>query len=160
MSIEFSKYYRLALAACSPLACAQWALAEEFSLMIGSPVAAQNFQAKSAQFVFRTKGCGKLAKLQVSGNAEGVVNGIRKSIRLSRIAAMPVAGVYALHREWPAEGIWVVNLTGRCDAATASALVPIGPNGFLRESSKFFPRSATEAEIEASLKSLATGTNK
>ena len=44
--------------------------------------------------------------------------------------------------------------------ASAGAIVPIGPKGFIRESSKFFPRPATDAEIETSLKALAQGGNK
>ena len=54
-----------------------------------------------------------------------------------------------------AEGVWVVSLTGKYHDATTSAIVPIGAKGFLRESSKFFPRAATEAEIEGTLKALA-----
>jgi hypothetical protein len=37
-----------------------------------------------------------------------------------------------------------------------SAIVPIGPKGSIRASSKFFPRSATETEIAASLRTLVT----
>jgi hypothetical protein len=54
----------------------------------------------------------------------------------------------------------VVALKGTCADANAGAIVPIGPHGFIRESSKFFPRPATNPEIEASLKALAQGGNK
>ena len=64
---------------------------------------------------------------------------------------------YLVSREWPLQGVWVVNLSGVCAGAKAGALVPIISGGFTRESSKFFPRLATQAEIEASLKSLAGG---
>ena len=65
-----------------------------------------------------------------------------------------------MYQTWPAEGDWVVNLKGTCADASAGAIVPIGPKGFIRESSKFFPRPATNAEIETSLKALAQGGNK
>jgi hypothetical protein len=128
--------------------------AEEFSLMIGPPVAAQNYNAKNAAFVFRTKGCADPDKIEVNGTAEGLYNGVRKTLRLQRIGAVQ-PGVYSIFREWAAEGVWVVNLAARCTSAVAGALVPIGPNGFIRDSSKFFPRTPSEAEIEASLKALA-----
>jgi len=128
--------------------------AEEFSLMIGPPVAAQNYSAKSAAFVFRTKGCADPDKIEVNGTAEGLYNGVRKTVRLQRIGAVQ-PGVYSIFREWTGEGVWVVNLAARCTGAVAGALVPIGPNGFIRDSSKFFPRTASEAEIDASLKALA-----
>jgi hypothetical protein len=63
--------------------------------------------------------------------------------------------VVAVNKEWPAEGVWVVKLTGTCKSAKAGVVVPFGPKGFLRESSKFFSRAASEAEVEASLKALA-----
>jgi hypothetical protein len=156
VSHQATRGFQLALVACLGLACAQRVIAEEFSFMIGSPVAAQSFHAKSAVFVFRAKGCGEPATLRVSGTAEGLVNGARRSVRLTRLTAMSTPGVYAVDREWPVEGLWLINLTGHCSPASAGALVPVGPKGFLRESSKFFPRAATDAEIEALLKSLAT----
>jgi hypothetical protein len=53
-----------------------------------------------------------------------------------------------------------VNLKGTCGGASAGAIIPVGPRGFVRESSKFFSRPATEAEIESSLKALAQGGSK
>ena len=117
------------------------AAAQSFTFTIGSPVAAPGAMTKNALFVFRTDGCADPAKAQVSGSAEGLVNGERRSVPLSlRPATQP--GVYAVPRNWPPEGQWVVNLKGTCDGAAAGAIVPVGPNGFIRESSKFFPRPA------------------
>lgn len=112
--------------------------------------------AKDALFAVRTEDCADPAKAQITGAAEGLVNGARQSVALHLIpGAAP--GVFIVSREWPVPGVWVVNLSGVCASAKAGALVPIGPNGFLRESSKFFPRSTTEAELEATLKSLSGG---
>jgi hypothetical protein len=142
------------------------AFAADFTLAIGSPVAAsfpatdnsptQGRKVKDAAFAVRTENCADPAKAQITGTAEGLVNGVRQSVALRLISASG-PGVYLVSREWPSQGVWVVNLSGVCAGAKAGALVPIGPNGYLRESSKFFPRSTTEAEIEASLKSLAGG---
>ena len=73
---------------------------------------------------------------------------------------MSKPGVYAVYRNWPAEGQWVVSLKGACNGAHAGAIIPIGPAGFVRETSKFFPRPATNIEIEASLKALPQSENK
>lgn len=142
---------RLALAA---FALAAFAHADGFTFVIGSPVAAQGPAMKSAAFALRAEGCTDPAKLQVSGTAEGLVNGMRRSVLL-RIMPAARPGVYAIFQTWPPEGRWVANLKGTCGSASAGAVVPIGPQGFIRESSKFFPRPATDAEIEASLKTLA-----
>ncbi|PYT11864.1 MAG: hypothetical protein DMG59_25210 [Acidobacteria bacterium] len=130
------------------------ALAGGFFLTIGNPVAGNAPQFKSAVLVVRPDGCGEPAKAQITGTAEGIVAGARRSIPI-KLMALPTPGVYAVYREWPAEGVWVVSLTGKYHDATTSAIVPIGAKGFLRESSKFFPRAATEAEIEGTLKALA-----
>jgi hypothetical protein len=141
----------------------------DFMLAVGSPVAASlpatqggkeqvtvTKVAKDSLFAVRTEGCADSAKAQISGTAEGLVNGVRQSVAVKLIpAAAP--GVYVVSREWPGQGVWVVNLSGVCAGAKAGALVPIGPGGFNRESAKFFPRSTTEADIQASLKFLSGG---
>ena len=134
-------------------------LAEGFTFTIGNPVASQDFQMKSAAFVFRTEGCAEPAKAQIAATAEGLVKGARKSVSL-RVVTGAKPAVYAVFPEWPQEGQWVVNLKGTCASATAGAVVPIGPKGFIRDSSKFFPRPATDAEVETSLKALTQGGNK
>jgi hypothetical protein len=135
------------------------AFAEEFTFTIGSPVAAQDFRAKAAAFVFRTQGCADPAKSQISATAEGLVKGVRRSVAL-RVEAMSKPGVYAVYQNWPAEGHWVVSLKGACNDANAGAIILIGPKGFVRESSRFFPRPATNVEIETSLKALSQSDNK
>jgi hypothetical protein len=148
--------FRLGIIAC---AVGALALAEGFSFTIGSPVASQEFVAKNAAFVFRTEGCADPAKSQISGTAEGLVQGARRSLPL-KVMALSRPGVYAVNQNWPPEGAWVVSLKGSCDGANAGALVPIGPKGFIRESSRFFPRAATDSEIEVSLKALVQGGGK
>jgi hypothetical protein len=85
------------------------------------------------------------------------VSGVR---RTAVIEPAPLAqrGAYAVSNQWLTPGTWVVNLTATCKEMTAGAIVPIGPQGFLRDLSKFFARQATSAEIDEALKTLlATG---
>jgi len=141
---------RLGVAACL---VAAFAHAEGFTFTIGSPVASQEFQMKTAAFVFRTDGCAEPAKPQITATAEGIVKGARRSVIL-KVLPGSKPNIFAVFQQWPAEGDWVVNLKGTCAHANAGAIVPIGPKGFIRESSKFFPRSASDAEVETSLKAL------
>jgi|ERR1700734_1495499 hypothetical protein len=135
------------------IAAGALAVAEGFTFTIGSPVASQEFQMKTAAFVFRTEGCADPAKPEIVAVAEGIVKGARKSVVL-RVLPGSKPNIYAVFQQWPQEGDWVVSLKGRCANANAGAVVPIGPKGFIRESSKFFPRAATDAEVESSLKAL------
>jgi hypothetical protein len=143
---------RLVLSTCVAAAMVH---AEGFTFTIGSPVAAQEFQMKSAAFVFRAEGCADPAKAQVTATAEGVVKSVRKSVVL-KIQPGSKPNIFAIFQTWGNEGDWVINLKGSCAGANAGALVPIGPKGFIRESAKFLPRPATDAEVDASLKALSS----
>lgn len=148
---------RVGIVAC---AAAALALAEGFTFTIASPVASKDFQFKAAAFVFRTEGCAEPDKSRIGATAEGLVKGARRSVPLKVAPASKQPGVYAVFQTWPGDGAWVVNLKGTCANANAGAIVPMGPKGIIRESAKFFPRPATDAEIETSLKTLAQGGNK
>jgi len=144
---------RLGIALCVVATCT---LAQDFKFAIGNPVASGDFMVKSAIFVFRTEGCEDPAKLQVSAAAEGLVKGTRRSVVL-KVTATVKPGVFAVYQSWPAEGDWVVNLKGTCGSASAGAIVPVGPKGFVRESAKFLSRPASDSEIEAALKARTQG---
>jgi len=98
----------------------------EFKFTIGSPVAAQEYQAKTAAFVFRTDGCADPAKAQLNATAEGLVKGARRSVVL-KVMPMSKPGVYAVYQNWPNEGDWIVNLKGTCASENAGASCPSGP---------------------------------
>src|SRR5579863_7417089 len=134
--------------------------AADFSLSIGSSAAAiapgdtgnvaiKKTFAKGGIMAVRAENCSDPAKVQITGTAEGLVDGMRRSVPLTLLAGT-VPGAYIVSREWP-QGVWVVSLTGVCGSAKASAIVPFGLDGnYIRDSSKFYPRAATGAEIEAS----------
>lgn len=67
----------------------------------------------------------------ISGTAEGIVAGARRTISLEfKNTSRP--GVYALHRQWPSEGMWtlVVAVTqGQSEYDTVKAVIELGPNG-------------------------------
>jgi hypothetical protein len=129
------------------------AFADGFTFNIGNPVASGDYRSKTALFVFRTEGCADPAKSQISGTAEGLIKGVRQSVPLN-LAKLSQPGVYGVNKSWTADGAWVVSLSGTCGNAVAGAIIPIGPGGFIRDSSRFLPHSPTNAEIEASLKAL------
>ena len=150
------------------------AFAADFTLAIGSPVAASlpgapntsdgpavRARKVDASFAVRTENCADPANALVNATAEWVANGVRQSAAI-RLVPGSGPGVYLVPgasavSEGPGRGTWVVRLLASCGSARAGALVPIGPNGFIRESAKFFPRLVTEPEIDAMLKSLTGG---
>jgi hypothetical protein len=156
--VEMVRFLLICALVCAFLPGA--ASAAGFSLTVGPPVAAGAKVTKksAAIFAIRMEECDDLSTARVTGTAEGRVNGSRTSVPVL-VDAGGSAGVYVVSQNWPAEGVWVVNVSASCGRAKAGAIVPIavhpdGAQGFVRESLKFFPRPATNAEIEAVLKSL------
>ena len=125
------------------------AAAAGFSLAIGPPVAAgagvKLIKKSSVSFAVRMEECEDLGKAQISGTAEGLVNGSRLSTPIM-LAPVGAPGVYLVEDTWSNEGTWVVNLSATCGSAKAGAIVAMGRQTFVRESSKFYPRPATAAE--------------
>jgi len=130
--------------------------AADFALTIGSPVAAGTAtKVKNSLFAVRLEQCEDSAKAQITAMAEGVVNGMRKSEAVKLITT-PSPGVFVVPQSWD-EGTWVVSVQATCAEKTAGVIVPIGPTGFLRDSSRMFSRFPKESEVEASLKTLIGG---
>ena len=140
-------------------AVAALAFAQTFTFTIGSPVAHMTGHRKVAPCAIRSEGWAARATEHGDGCGGGLMRGARKSLAL-KLVAMSTPGVYAVYPTWPAEGDWVVSLRGTCASASAGALIPIGPGGFIRASSKFFPRPATAPELDAALQALSEGRKK
>jgi hypothetical protein len=95
----------------------------------------------------------------VSGSAEGLVNGARRSVPL-RFEATNRPDVYALRPQWPTEGRWVLRIGLRTttaivalDAAgnVASVQVPTG----LTATGDRVPRAVTSREVDSVLTATA-----
>jgi len=102
----------------------------------------------------------------VSGTAEGLVGGERKSIVL-RFDSTGRTGVYALRKQWSNEGVWSLIISvGQHQSDPAQALVELGPDGSIssvrvpttRQREWTIPRRITSQEVEQSLQSRATRT--
>jgi len=104
---------------------------------------------------------GTPAAFPVSGTAEGLVSGQRRSMRLA-FTPTAQAGVYALRMQWPSDGAWALVISvaqGKGDLA-ATALVQIAQNGQVgsvtvpttRRDGWNIPRGVTAAEVEAVLR--------
>jgi hypothetical protein len=67
----------------------------------------------------------------VSGTAEGIVDGARRTVALE-FGNTSRPGVYALRKQWPEKGVWtlVIGATqGDGESNTAKAVVEIGADG-------------------------------
>lgn len=102
----------------------------------------------------------------VSGTAEGLVGGERKSVAL-RFDNTSRPGVYGLRKQWSDDGVWsLVISVSQHDSDPAQALVELSADGGIssvrvptrREREWTIPRPITAQELEQSLQSRATRT--
>ena len=132
-----------------------------FRLEIGPPIAA-GAGATTPQFkkkvvlVVRPRVCDNAAAVQITGTAEGLVNGMRQSLPLTLIAVNPAEGVYAVQQQWPDNGQWLLQLNGLCPSpkASASTLVPMKGSTFVRENTEVLREPATRQQVETALAAL------
>lgn len=102
----------------------------------------------------------------VSGTAEGLVAGARRTISLEfRRTSRP--GVYALQKQWPSDGVWtlVLGVTqgDHGDGNTAQAVVELGADGGVtsvnvptrRQGNYTVPTKVSMADVEAGLRARA-----
>lgn len=91
------------------LAAAASLIAGGFVLQIGKPSANPEAQAKNALLIIRGYSCQAPEKTTVSATAEGIVKGKRQAVAL-KLVALSAQNTYALIRQWPAEGKWVITI--------------------------------------------------
>jgi hypothetical protein len=96
------------------LAAAVPAFAGSFYLDLDKPAPSTDPRLKDAVLVVTARGCIQTGTTNVSVTAEGLVNGQRRSIAVpvTRIASAKDSGTYAVKRQWPTEGAWVLVIHG------------------------------------------------
>ena len=146
--------HRLALALCLSLAAATPAVA-------GPPWLTIEFRPNNfaGVMLLRTYNHGEGLAMPLTGTAEGVVNGQRRTVALTFNRAADAPNAYTVPNTWGVEGVWVLNISVTGDHLGAGAVVGLDRNGepaFTR-----FPRTtvgasrpATSREVSAMLRAL------
>ena len=94
-------------------------------LSIESPVNPADRSARDAVFLVHAETHdGPSTVSALSGSAEGLVAGKRRSVSL-KIDDIGRPGVFAVRRQWPIEGTWLVRVT----LESTTALVSLAPDG-------------------------------
>jgi len=126
-------------------------------ISVESPPNPHDQATRDAFLVVRTYHHGDLVSQGIRGTAEGLVGGERRSVTL-RFDGTSQPGVYALKRQWPAEGRWALVMTTGTVGDGASALVTVADDRVAsvvvptrRQDGWNIPRAVTRAEIDAAL---------
>jgi hypothetical protein len=145
----------VALSAAAPSFSPPW-------ISIETPPNPYDQSSRGAFLVVHTFHHGELTSAGVNGTAEGVVNGARRSVSLA-FDTTSQRGAYALRKQWPSDGTWmlVINTGGRAQGATA--LIDIAQNGTVasvrvptkRADGWDLPQQVTARDIDAALEARA-----
>lgn len=121
-----------------------------FWLEFGNPKASLDEKARDAVLIVRPLGCHHPERAQITGTAEGLINGQRRSLPLT-LVPLSQPGMYAVKFDRPKEGAWVLSFVASDESRMTGGVAPIGPQGFERGAAKFMPHRPSGAEVEAAL---------
>ena len=98
---------------------------------------------------------GRTSAADLTGSAEGLVRGARRSVPL-RFDATSRPDVYAVRRQWPAEGTWILRITLLRNTTALVTLDAVGNVASTRvptrmSSGMALPRPVGAAEIDSAL---------
>jgi hypothetical protein len=99
------------------------------------------------------EGCGSPAEVKLTGTAEGVVNGERRSVTLE-IVPTSKQGVWAVKKNLLGEGRWVLAIRAGLSGHNIGTVVELGPNGEYRAGQSFSAQELPK-RVEAALKGKA-----
>jgi len=163
---------RLTVAAAALLACGAVLLhAGGFFLGLDKP-ANTSTAAGERDIYVRAYGCAKPEQAKLTATAEGLMGNARKSLPL-QVTPTSESGLFLIRNQWPAEGNWVVVVTGANGSLKSSLLVdanratqtgsrllapPNSPES-AKAGQRIFHRTLAPAEIDATLAMLAKQTH-
>jgi hypothetical protein len=134
-------------------------------IAIEYPVNPHDPGTRGALLTVRTYHHGELMSYEVTGTAEGIVDGRRQTMALD-IRRLTQVGMYAVRWQKPAQGTWMLVITSKQNGShAATALVTIDTQGQVAEVSVpsdpiengrwRVPRKVAAAEVDVMLKANA-----
>lgn len=126
-------------------------------VVLGTPQANPQAQAMKAFVTAKMTGCHEPEKAQLTAVAIGEVNGVRKTVTL-KLTPLTEPGTYALTRQWPVEGKWVLQFTGEANGVVTSSVIAAGPDGVERATLRSAMRAPASDDVEALLRAIPVTT--
>jgi hypothetical protein len=133
-------------------------------ISIETPVNPYDASTRDAYLLVHAFHHGTPVAMPLTGTAEGLVNGERRTVSLQFTPASR-AGTYALRKQWGDSGLWTLSILVRQgEDDVAQALVEIGNDGEVSrvrvptrvgERNYTLPRQVSAQEIDASLRARA-----
>ena len=161
--MSLHSHRRSALIALSSLLALAGAASPAFAgppwVSIELPANPLDATTRDAFLIVHTYHHATIVNFALTGRAIGIVDGKRRTVDLA-FTRTSVAGSYAVRRNWPANGTWVLAINTGVEGGP-TALVGIGADGEVRsvkvprQAGQAWGRPATDRDIDATLESLA-----
>lgn len=130
-------------------------------ISIEYPVNPYDRDTKDAFLVVHTFHHQQAIAFPVTGRAEGLVQGKRRTVNLT-FGTTSKGGVYTLTKQWPVEGTWLLVIAtsqGTGEGNTVTAMVELGADGAVagvkvpteRRNNYTMPAAVTAADVDAAL---------
>ena len=135
------------------LACAAQLNAGGLWVVLGTPQANPQAQSMKAFVTAKMAGCHEPAKAKLTAVAIGEIDGVRKTVQL-KLEPLTEPGTYALIRQWPADGKWVLQFTGEERGVVTSSVIAAGADGVDRSTLRAAMRAPARDDVEALLRAM------
>lgn len=128
------------------------------ALEVGNPAANTEAQSKHAAVLARTTACHSPEKTEITATAEGIVNGVRRSVPL-KVIPLSTPGTFVVTHEWPSEGRWTVKIVARNPEYknyATGVMVPFRANSIDWASVQHYFHEPTDGEVASVLRGRST----
>jgi len=96
----------------------------------GFQLSVESGSGRNEALIVKTFGCHVPSDAKLTGTAEGIVNGERKTVNLQ--FKHNQKGVFTIAKQWTDEGVWVVTIRGKYNGMTSNAIVEIDSKANLK----------------------------
>jgi len=110
-------------------------------------------QIPDAAVLVAAEGCASPAEVKLTGTAEGLVNGERRSVTLE-VVPTSKPGVWAVKKSSLGEGRWILAIRAGIAGHSIGTVVELGPNGEYRAAPSVSVQELPR-RVEAALKARA-----
>ena len=128
------------------------------ALEVVDPAANPEAQSKHATLLVRTTACHSPEKTALTATAEGLVNGVRRTIPL-QVTPLSTPGTFIVTREWPSNGAWAVKIVAHnpdYKNYATGVLVPLNAGSVEWSAMQRYFHEPTDPELASVLESHST----
>jgi hypothetical protein len=123
-------------------------LAGGFVLQLANPEVNDEARQANAVLVIKAAGCHDPAAAEVTATATCIVEGKQQKIAL-KLTKLHEAGTFAVTQQWPKQGKWVIEISGKNAGMFTNTLVAAGPGGVDRLHAKYDMKPFTQADVDS-----------